>query len=57
MKQKENESLVDYQKRLKQGKYILEAHVSKCVLGHYVDNLYEFKNAIGADNKKKIEYE
>ena len=56
-KQKYNEIIVDYSKRLKQGKSILEAHVGKYVLGRYVENINELKNAIGADNKGKIKYE
>ena len=52
-----NESLVDYSKSLKQGKYILEVHVSKDVLGYYVENIYEIKKTIWAENKKKIKSE
>ena len=57
MKQKENESILDYLKYLKQGKEILEANVGKDIVGHYVENIDEFNNAAGAEDKKKIEYE
>ena len=55
MKQKDNESLLEYLKFLKQAKDILGVH--KDVLGHYLDNLEEFKNTTGAEDKKKIKYE
>ena len=42
---------------MKQGKEILVAHVGKYVLVYYVDNLDQFKNTIGAENKKKNKYE
>ena len=54
MKQKYNESLVDYYKRLKQGKDILELHVGKYLQGNYLDNLDEFNNVIAANNKNKM---
>ena len=57
MNQKENEILVNYSKRLKQGKDILEAHVGKDLMGHYVDHINKFKNPIGVDNKKKLNLE
>ena len=37
MKQKDNESLLYYSKRLKQAKDILEAHVGKYILGPQID--------------------
>ena len=39
MKQKYNESLLDYSKRLKQAKVFLEAHVGNYILGRYIDNI------------------
>ena len=39
------------------GNFFLETHVSKDVLGNYVENLDEFKNAIRVDNKKNIKSE
>ena len=47
MKHKDNEIIVDYSKLLKQGKYILEAHIVKDVLRKYVENIDELINAIG----------
>ena len=47
MKQKENTSVLDYLKLLKQAKDILELHVGKYILGHYVDNPEAFKNTTG----------
>ena len=38
MKQRYNESLLDYSILLKQDKDILEAHVSKDVMGHFEEN-------------------
>ena len=55
-KEKDNESLLDYLKHLKQGKEILKSHVNKDVLGHCVDNIDELKKMIGSDNKYKIKY-
>ena len=52
MKQKDNKSLIDYSKCLKQAKYIFEAHVGKYILEDYVDNLNYFKNVTGAKDKK-----
>ena len=52
MKQKDNKSLLDYSKHLKQGKEIFEVHVNKDILGHYVDNLNELKNSTGAEKRK-----
>ena len=57
MKQKYNENILDYSKCLKQAKDILESHIGKDMLGYYLDNLEEFKNATGVENKKKIKYE
>ena len=57
IKQKDNASLLDYSKRLKQAKYILEKHVVKDILGHYVENPEEFKNATGSDSMNKINCE
>ena len=57
MKQKDNDNLLDYSKRLKQTKDVLEAQASKDILGHYVDNIQEFKNATAAEYKKKVKYE
>ena len=48
MNQKDNKSLVDYLKILKQGKYILEGCFDKDVVGLYVENINELKNAIGS---------
>ena len=45
MKQKDNKSLLDYSKRLKQPKDTLEARLGKDILGHYVDTLECFNNA------------
>ena len=56
MKQKDNGSFLEYPKHLKQGKEILEVNVGKYVMRNYVENIDEFKNAIGADNKKTIKY-
>ena len=39
MKQRQNESLLDYLKCLKQATYIWEARAGKYILGHYVRNL------------------
>ena len=36
MKKKYNEILLDYSKILKQAKYIMEVHIGKDILGHYV---------------------
>ena len=38
MKQKDNESLLEYSKRLKQAKYILKAHAFEEILVHYIEN-------------------
>ena len=38
MKQKDNESVLEYLKGLKQAKEIFEAHFSKDVMGYYVEN-------------------
>ena len=57
MKQKDNDNLLDYSKRLKQTKDVLEAQASKDILGHYVDYPEEFKNATDSEEKKKIKYE
>ena len=35
----------------------MEDNIGKDVLGHYVDNIDEFKKYIGEDNKKKIKSE
>ena len=35
----------------------MEAHVGKDILGHYVENLEEFKNATGEEDKKRIKSE
>ena len=35
----------------------MEAHAGKGVMGDYVENLDEFKNAIRVDNKKNIKSE
>ena len=57
MKQKDNGSLLEYSKCLKQAKYILEAHISKDIKEDYAENLKEFKNATGSEDKKKIKSE
>ena len=57
MKQKYNESLVDYSKFLKQAKDILGARIGKDVLENYVDNLDKFKNTIVSEKKNKIKSE
>ena len=44
MKQKDNENILDEPKRLKQAKENLEAHVGKDIIGHYKENLEEFRN-------------
>ena len=49
MNQKDNRNLLDYSKCLKQAKYILEVHVGKFILGHYVYNLVDFNNATEAE--------
>ena len=54
IKHKDNKILLDYFKYLKQGRDILEVHVSKDVLGNYVEYTDELKNAFEAENKKKI---
>ena len=54
MKQKDKEYIIDYLKNLKQAKDILETHVGKYILGHYVDSLYESKNARESEDKQKI---
>ena len=38
MKQKDNESVLEYLKGLKQAKEFFEAHFSKDVMGNYVEN-------------------
>ena len=57
MKYKYNNNLLDLLKLLKQAKDILEAHVGKYIMGHYVEILEEFKNMTGAYYKKKIKSE
>ena len=57
MKQKDKNNLIDYFKRLKQAKEILESHVSEDILGNYVDNLKESKNAEEADDRKENKHE
>ena len=57
MKQKDNGSLLEYSKCLKQAKYILEAHISKDILEDYAENLKEFKNVTGSEDKKKTKSE
>ena len=47
----------DEQKFLKQAKYIWEVHVGKYIREDYVDNLKEFKNVTGSEDKKKIKSE
>ena len=49
MKQEYNTSILDYSRCLKQAKEILETHVGKDILVHYVDNLEEFKNSTEAE--------
>ena len=55
-KKKDSKSLLYHPKHIKQTKDILEAHASKYVLFHYVENFEEFKNGAGAEDKKKIKY-
>ena len=57
MKQKDNDNLLEKSKFLKQSKLVLEAHIVKDILGNYVENLREFKNATGAEENKKIKSE
>ena len=57
MKQKDNDNLLEKSKCLKQSKLVLEAHIVKDILGNYVENLREFKNATGAEENKKIKSE
>ena len=45
------------QKCPKQAKDIWEVHVGKYIREYYVDNLKEFKNVTGAEDKKKIKFE
>ena len=45
MNQKYNKSLLDYSKLLKKARGILELHFGKDIMGHYIENLEEFKNA------------
>ena len=56
-KQKDNKNSIDYSKCLKQTKDILEEHVDKEKLGHYVENSKEFNNATEGVDKKTIKYE
>ena len=56
-KKKDNKSLLYHPKHIKQTKDILEAHASKYVLFHYVENFEEFKNSTGEEDKKKIKSE
>ena len=53
----EQQKNLDYTKCLKQAKDILEAHIGEYILGNYVENLDELKNATGAKDKKKIKSE
>ena len=46
MKQKDNEILLNYSKRLKQAKDILESHVGEDILGPQIE-----RNGIRGDNK------
>ena len=57
MNQKYNESFPDYSKFLKQEKYSLEEHIGKGILGKYVENIEDFNNATGSEDKKKIKRE
>ena len=57
MDQKEKKNILDYSKFLKQSKVVLEAHVDKDILSHYVENLEEFKNGTEAEEKRKIKSE
>ena len=57
MKQKDNESLLDYSKCLKQAKDIFEARISKYILVDYVENLKEFKDVTVSEDKNTIKYE
>ena len=54
MKQKDNEILLYYSKRLKQAKDSFVVRVGKDIPGHYVENLRDFKNTTGAEYTKKI---
>ena len=56
-KNKDNENLIEYLKLLKQAKEILEAHIVKYILRNYVENLKDFKNTTGEEDKKKIKSE
>ena len=43
MKQKYNENIIEYSKRLKQAKDILEEYVDKNIMVHYVENVEELR--------------
>ena len=49
-----NKNFLDDSKNMKQAKDILEAHASKDILKHYVNNLEQFNNAIGSEDRKKV---
>ena len=57
MKYKENESLLDYSKHMKQGKEIFESYLDKDKLENYAENLKELKNTTEAHNNKNIKPE
>ena len=57
MKKKDNNILLDYMKLLKQAKYIFKEHAGKDILGNYADNLEEFNNTTGVEDKEKIKSE
>ena len=56
-KQKDNNSLLDNSKRLKQAKYIMKAHVGKYILVHYVETIKDFNNTTGVEDKKRVKSE
>ena len=42
---------------MKHAKDILKSYIGKDILGHYLQNPEQFKNATGAEDKKKIKHE
>ena len=56
MNKKDNKNILESSKRMKQDKDILEAHISKDIMGQYVENLEDYKNLTGSEDKKNIQY-
>ena len=53
IRQKENESLIDYSKRIKQAKDVLVAHVGKDILGGCVTNTPKYQAAPTTGNNRR----